>query len=308
MQASPTPFNSPAAKSWRDVLPVHPAAELFPLMSPDELRELANDIRKNALQAPVVLWSPGNPDEGAPIYLLDGRNRLDAMGAVKVICKGHSPSSDYKHWEILDARGCTLASSALGSRGLKIIRHAQVDPYTYVISVNIHRRHLTSDQKRELIAKLLKAAPEKSDRQIADQTKASPTTVGKIRKGLEDTGDVSKLDTRTDTKGREQPASKPRPPDHVQAADETKQASGGVDPQESADQTGTFGLSQNLLAFQSVWARCSERERERIREMISGDGPGPAIPKSQTAPPDIKPPDPRDPGPIPACLDRRPAP
>ena len=28
--AKPTP-------SWRDVLPIHPAADLFPLMSPDEL-------------------------------------------------------------------------------------------------------------------------------------------------------------------------------------------------------------------------------------------------------------------------------
>jgi hypothetical protein len=27
-----------APPSWRDVLPVHPAAELFPLMTPDELR------------------------------------------------------------------------------------------------------------------------------------------------------------------------------------------------------------------------------------------------------------------------------
>ena len=56
-----------------------------------------------------------------------------------------------------------------------------VDPYGYVISANIHRRHLTAEQKRELIAKLLKATPEKSDRQIAETVKASPTTVGTVR-------------------------------------------------------------------------------------------------------------------------------
>ena len=33
-------------KSWRDVLPVHAAADLFPLMSEDELRELGDDIKK----------------------------------------------------------------------------------------------------------------------------------------------------------------------------------------------------------------------------------------------------------------------
>src|SRR5215831_4796917 len=40
------------------------------------------------------------------------------------------------------------------------------DPTAYVISANIRRRHLTAEQKRDLIAKLIKAAPEKSDRAI----------------------------------------------------------------------------------------------------------------------------------------------
>ena len=87
---------------------------------------------------------------------------------------------------------------------------AEVDPYTFVLSANIHRRHLTAEQKRELIAKVIGADPRRSDRQIAKQTKTSPTTVGKIRKESEAAGDVSKLDTRTDTKGRKQPSAKPK--------------------------------------------------------------------------------------------------
>src|SRR6516225_7752381 len=69
------------AASWRDVLPIHPAAELFPLMSPDELRELGEDIKKHGgLPAmPLVLWEA---EKDAPQFLLDGRNRLDAMEAV----------------------------------------------------------------------------------------------------------------------------------------------------------------------------------------------------------------------------------
>jgi hypothetical protein len=39
-----------------------------------------------------------------------------------------------------------------------------MDPYEYVLSANLHRRHLTADQKRELIAKVLKAKPEASVR------------------------------------------------------------------------------------------------------------------------------------------------
>jgi hypothetical protein len=48
-------------RSWRDELPVHPAAELFPMMSRDELIELGEDIKANGLRTPVVLWSE-NPD------------------------------------------------------------------------------------------------------------------------------------------------------------------------------------------------------------------------------------------------------
>ena len=64
------------AKSWRDVLPIHPAAEMFPLMSPDELRVLGEDIKANGLKNPVTLWA-AEPD--SEWFLLDGRNRLDAM-------------------------------------------------------------------------------------------------------------------------------------------------------------------------------------------------------------------------------------
>jgi ATP-dependent DNA ligase len=82
------------------------------------------------------------------------------------------------------------------------------DPTAYVVSANLYRRHLSRELKRELIEKLLKAQPEKSDRQIAATVKASPTTVGTVRAELEKAGDVSKLDTRTDTAGRQQPAAK----------------------------------------------------------------------------------------------------
>src|SRR5262245_55299485 len=65
-----------SVKSWRDVLPIHPAADLFPMMSPDELRALAEDIKKNGLRYPIVFCLA---DDGKGRLLLDGRNRLDAM-------------------------------------------------------------------------------------------------------------------------------------------------------------------------------------------------------------------------------------
>jgi len=47
----------------------HPAAEMFPMMTDIELRELAADIQKNGLLEPVVLYHG---------VVLDGRNRLAA--------------------------------------------------------------------------------------------------------------------------------------------------------------------------------------------------------------------------------------
>lgn len=43
-------------KSWRDIYPVHPAADVFPMMTEEELRDLGKDIKKNGLRQPVVLW------------------------------------------------------------------------------------------------------------------------------------------------------------------------------------------------------------------------------------------------------------
>lgn len=69
-----------ASFNWRDHLKVHPAADLFPLMSEQELRELADDIRKNGLQQPMVLCHRRfTATEPAQKFLIDGRNRLDAL-------------------------------------------------------------------------------------------------------------------------------------------------------------------------------------------------------------------------------------
>src|SRR5262249_60348258 len=45
-------------QSWRDTIAIHPAAELFPLLCPDELRALGAAILRNGLTPPIVLWRP----------------------------------------------------------------------------------------------------------------------------------------------------------------------------------------------------------------------------------------------------------
>jgi DNA-binding Lrp family transcriptional regulator len=177
-----------ASKSWRDVLEIHSAAELFPMMSVDELQALGKDIKERGLLEGVALLDG---------KLLDGRIRFDAMEMVGINFVTGNGMIDWAIFPCRNVQG--------------------VDPVTYVISKNIHRWHLTAEQRLELIAKLVTAAPNKSDRQIAEQTKASPTTVGRVRQKLEASGRVSTVDTRIDKGGRKQWAHKPpaRKPAHT---------------------------------------------------------------------------------------------
>ena len=61
-----------------------------------------------------------------------------------------------------------------------IVLDRSVDPYSYVISANIHRRHLTAEDKDRLILQLLKTDPTKSNRQVAKLTDTSHPHVAKI--------------------------------------------------------------------------------------------------------------------------------
>jgi hypothetical protein len=173
--------------TWRARLKVHPAAELFPLMSEDELSELAADVKKNGLREKVKLIQGDNGDYA----VLDGRNPLDALELIGADLFDSEGGPDFGIFYCKD----------LG------------DPTAYVISRNIRRRHLTRKQKHELVANLIKLDPTKSDRQIAAMAHADrQKTVAPIRRELEDVDDSIHVETRTDSIGRQQPASKPPPP------------------------------------------------------------------------------------------------
>ena len=177
--------------SWRDVLPIHPAAELFPLMTPDELRALGEDMLKNGMSSPVVLWQA---DEKTPAVLLDGRNRLDAIELV-------SGPVEVGRW--------TVSADGRPNWGLvSMLSGCWVDPYIYVISANIRRRHLNVEQRQHLHIELIARAPEKSDRQIGKEIGVDHKTIARARTKGEDVGRIPHVATRTDSKGRQQPAKK----------------------------------------------------------------------------------------------------
>jgi hypothetical protein len=82
--------------------------------------------------------------------------------------------------------------------------------FSYVLSLNVHRRHLDRKERRDLIVQTLKADPTKSNRQIARLTDTSHPYVAEVRKQAERAGDVESVTTSVDTKGRRQVARKPK--------------------------------------------------------------------------------------------------
>jgi len=188
---------APKRKSWREVLPVHPAAELFPLLSKEELKGLSDDIKKHGIRTNLAVWES---DEGR--FLLDGRNRLDAAEMAGLLT--------------LDEYGRLCLKTPDGPRELRFntLSTGQTlyknDPYSLVCSFNIHRRHLTAEQRREIIAKLLKADAERSDRSIGKLAKADHKTVAAERAKQEACGEIPHTEVRKDGVGKRKQAARKR--------------------------------------------------------------------------------------------------
>ena len=206
------------AAFWADPV-VHPAADLLPMMSDDEIAELAEDIKANGLMTQLIVWEDNtkqtelSDDVDYPLYLLDGRNRLAALKLL-----GITDPNDAKRGRLLIARSGTYVTvtardltSTLTRGGLSKPKSTPgVNPVMFVLSANVKRRHLTPAQKRTVIAEVLKADPKLSDRTVAKGVGVDHKTAGKVREGLEGRGEIPHVDKRTDSAGREQPV-KPKP-------------------------------------------------------------------------------------------------
>jgi hypothetical protein len=87
--------------------PVHPVAHLFPMMTDEELADLAADIKANGLLQPIVIDYKG--------LLIDGRNR---------------------------AKACEIAGIKPAVRMFE-----GDDPRAFILSMNLKRRHMSAGQQ-----------------------------------------------------------------------------------------------------------------------------------------------------------------
>lgn len=121
------------ARRWPAEVPVHPAAELFPLMAGESFAELVEDIRANGLVEPIIR----TPDD----HILDGRNRLLAC--------------------------------AEANKPARFVIYGG-DPWTFVISTNLHRRHLTDTQRAIIAGKLADREPGRLPEKASDEAFSEP--------------------------------------------------------------------------------------------------------------------------------------
>jgi ParB-like nuclease family protein len=137
---------------------VHQVAAKFPMQSDPELDPMAADIKVNGVRDPVEIMR----GKDGVLRILDGRNRL---------------------------RACELIAKAEGRElertpdGLPKVNHVIIDeeeipdPLAYVVSRNLHRRHLKDDQRNDVIRSIAEQYPHFSIRRLADVTGASASTV-----------------------------------------------------------------------------------------------------------------------------------
>jgi ParB-like chromosome segregation protein Spo0J len=219
-------------------LKFHPLANLFPLMEGAEFDELVADIKARGLCEHIIVY------DGA---ILDGRNRYRAC-----LAAGVKP---------------TIERYEKGCPELK-------DPVAWVISSNLRRRHLTPEDKIKILAQLVAAHPEKSDRKLAKEAGVSHPTMAKARREAEATGKAlpvakrvgadGKARARPAKKARKQPAKKARKQPAKKAKSKTPEAPKAA---ASAPERETPARETPARAQQDVGPQ-STSEVERLRAHV----------------------------------------
>lgn len=82
---------------------------------------------------------------------------------------------------------------------------------THARQLNLARRHLTPEQRRQLIADELREAPQRSNRQIADGLKVDNKTVQAVRAVMEADEEIPQVRHRVAADGKSRPASQHKP-------------------------------------------------------------------------------------------------
>lgn len=148
--------------------------QLLPRLTDEEYEALKADIAENGVRVPIDVDENG--------VILDGHHRAWITADLGIDCPRR-----------------TVA-------GL-----SEEQKRTHAVAVNVHRRSLTREQKREAIQRSLRADPQLSDRQHAARMNVDHKTVASQRRELEEIGEIPQSIERERKGGGTYPGSRSVP-------------------------------------------------------------------------------------------------
>jgi ParB-like chromosome segregation protein Spo0J len=144
---------------------IHPRAAMFPLLEGEEFEQLVESIDKHGIQTPILLLHhpPGHPrhKKGEPLIVVDGRNRLRAWERL-----ANQGKVDRDYW----INYVRVLSYDGDPNDEAYIRRC-------ILAANIHRRHLTPDQRAAI---MLRLTGEQISKQTAEAKAKTQAKKGKI--------------------------------------------------------------------------------------------------------------------------------
>jgi hypothetical protein len=146
--------------------------QTMPALAEDDRDALERSIRTHGIQVPIIVDENGD--------IIDGHHRREIADRLHLDCP------------VIHEMG-----------------KSEAEKIALSISLNVDRRQLTREQKREVISASIKAEPELSNREHARRTGADDKTVAVVRDDLASRAEIPHVSERTDSLGRQQPASKP---------------------------------------------------------------------------------------------------
>jgi hypothetical protein len=160
-----------------------PFRDRLPPMSQEEYQGFKDNIRQHGcITTPMVGYA--DRVRGLKIVVVDGAHRLRVVAELRSEGVHVDPHINYIEKPTLE------------------------EAERIADDLNLWRRHLTPEQRREYIAKVLKDKPQQSNRQVAKQTGASDKTVANVRQGLEATAEIPQLEKTEGRDGKARPARK----------------------------------------------------------------------------------------------------
>lgn len=214
--------------------------QYMPPLSPEEYSELEASIRTHGVMVPILRDPSG--------VVIDGHHRLRIAESLGVDCPA----------EYLTDR-------------------PEAEMRTLAFELNLNRRHLTRDQRRDLVTESIKADPQLSSREHGRRTGVHHSTAESVRQSLSAGGEISHLTPRVGGDGKSYPPAMTDPFRSGTSTESTDDAGADSDRSASApksaprpagpvDRPGAVGDNQLLRIADEL-----HRVTSRIEKLVVDD-------------------------------------